>query len=144
MIKSDMLHSLHRRGKYSDVYRIARSLSPDASPIGHNNFFAPAEESMIWFEFVDPVSVNFCPFTGFTWERMSLPVITLARQLASISDKADRLIHRIHMESAKTTNNLMNTWTQSKTCTRTAPGPNEPYTNFSLENQASFWKQSPP
>jgi hypothetical protein len=81
-----------------DAVRVARYLTPDSSPQGNYDFLNTIEELMIRplaFAVVEP----FDAFGGFSWERRSLVVTTIARGESSTVVKREQIAHSLALES---------------------------------------------
>jgi hypothetical protein len=102
VIKLDLLHSLHRRELYSDTYRVARFLSYDSSPQPGRDYLCTCEEVM-----VRPLPIvldrradgTVDPFAGFTFQRRTMPMMSIARGQSSAWSKMDRVGHGAMLEA---------------------------------------------
>ena len=100
VIKLDMMHMLCSRVfrcPLDPKFRTARYLTADSSPQGRYDYFCCVEE-IIRRPLPLQITVHQDPFSGFSWDRRSLPVQTIGRKKGSVAVKVNRLVDALLLE----------------------------------------------
>ena len=100
VIKLGMMHMLSSRVfrcPLDPEFRTARYLTADSSPQGRYDYFCCVEEVMRR-PLPLQISIHQDPFSGFSWDRRSLPVQTIGRKKGSVAVKVNRLVDALLLE----------------------------------------------